>query len=159
MFFSLFFIKRAKKRSQSLIENSSFSHDDSYSSYDYEAQNRKIKSYEIKKPDCKNNHNIILRNRNQKDVQIPQKQNAEIYCFDHKNQSFYKNNEISNEISDFDASQDMNSKSQILENSEIPEKILKDRSLNKVFINFNKKHECWKCYKFPFNFSIGIYIQ
>ena len=51
----------------------------------------------------------------------------------------------------------MNSKSQILENSEIPEKILKDRSLNKVFINFNKKHECWKCYKFPFNFSIGIY--
>ena len=140
-----------RKRAQSLKESvSNYSSQDSSSYYnDYEYYKKHIYSNDFRRP----KEHIPERN-----IMKRPKQKPEVYCYDEENRSFYLNNEISQEICEFDTRRNPNSSEILNHNDELPSSILSENKIRKYFININHKHECWREYEFPFDFSVQIIL-
>lgn len=151
-----------KKRAQSLKESvSNYSSQDSSSYYnDYEYYKKHIYSNDFRRPkEHIPQRNIMKRPKHQNlnISPINNDQKPEVYCYDEENRSFYLNNEISQEICEFDTRRNPNS-SENLNHNEFPSSFLRENKIRKYFININHRHECWREYEFPFDFSVQIIL-
>lgn len=155
-------MKKKRKRSKSLIEESAITSDSSSTFNDLEMQKRQTHSYNAKKNPHRE-HNILRKKDKSLKFQkfFYKGNNAEVYSYNENNQRFLRDNELSRDISEFDLKyevDEMDSNSQFSENLDFPNSLLENNVLKKSFINFNHRHKCWKEFEFPFNFSVGIYL-